>query len=351
MKILILFPYQWGYNTDFLFYSTLLSEKYEVTYIGYNLNLPGVDEGRVNVINVNYSGKLSLITLMRVVIKEIKKGQYSHLLLNYFLLSSILKCLLPKKLKIIVDIRTSFIYQSAFKTKIFNTILKVECKFFSNITVVSAGLKQFLKLPKRTHVLPLGGPVHEIVVKNFDVMNFLYVGTFYDRDLVQTVKAFSEFVATHSSLVAMKYTIIGYGSPIEMSEISDTIRNLNMERYISYLGAIRYPQLNEYLLSHNFGICYIPLTDYYDCQPPTKTFEYLLSGIVVLGTNTTENRRVIDPSNGLLTYDSASDFYNGMVELYNRRFTYSSENIQKNSQKFSWTAIVSDNLVPYLNSL
>lgn len=41
------------------------------------------------------------------------------------------------------------------------------------------------------------------------------------------------------------------------------------------------------------------MTEYYDSQPPTKTFEYALSGLYVLATKTRENEKVITNDNGV----------------------------------------------------
>jgi hypothetical protein len=351
MKILIIFPYQWGYNTDYLFFCKHLQEKFEVTFIGYDLHLPTIDYGNVNVIAIPHRGLRSIFHLMEASANEVKKGNYTHVMTNYFMLCSFLNLMLPPRVRKVVDIRTSFIYPNKIKTRILNFVLQMECKFFSNISVVSTGVGQFLNLPKKSHVLPLGGPIFSNIDKNYEAFSFLYVGTFYDRDIVQTIHAFAKFVSTHSNKISLKYTIIGYGSDDEIQEIREAITALTMEAHIEFLGTIRYPELTDYFLSHNIGICYIPLTDYYDCQPPTKTFEYLLSGNIVLGTSTSENAKVIDEDNGVLVSDTAEDFYNGMVKLFEKRHLYNSRNIQSKASKYSWPAIVNDNLIPYLKSL
>jgi hypothetical protein len=347
-RILILFPYQWGYNTDYLFYSKLLSEKYDVTYIGYDLNLPVVAADGVKIIQVKYTGKLSIIKLYKTVLAESRSGSFDYLLVNYFITCSLLLLLLSKNIKRIVDVRTSFIYPGKFKSWFANTVMKMETALFKNIMVVSEGVKTFLKLPPRTHVLPLGAPEFPLYDKSFDDLSLLYVGTFYDRNIVNTIKAFKHFVQSHQDKVKLRYTIIGYGTEQETAGVRTAIIDNNLEELVDYKGAIRYPELNSYFSSHNVGVSYIPMTPYYDCQPPTKTFEYILSGHAVLGTNTTENRRVITKNNGVLTGDSVEEFYQGMVSIYDQRSNYVSRQIQVDGKEFTWQAIVNNNLVPYL---
>jgi hypothetical protein len=351
MKILVLFPYQWGYNTDFFFFSTILKEKFDVTYIGYDLNLSVMPSEGVKVINVPYKGKLSILQFYRTIYKEIQTQNYTHVFLNYFLSCSMLLLLLPRNIKKVADIRTSFIFRNKIKTRVFNLMLRAELIFFKNITVVSAGVAEFLKLSNKIHVLPLGGPNFPRIKKTFHELNFLYVGTFYDRDIVQTIKAFRQFVNSHAHKIAMKYTIIGYGSDQEVELIKQAVVSFSLENCVTFLGTVRYPELSQFFLNHNIGICYIPLTKYYDCQPPTKTFEYLLSGNVVLGTKTSENLKVLNATNGVLVTDTVEDFYNGMVMLYERRLEFNSTSIQEHATPYSWANIVNCNLIPFLNSL
>lgn len=349
-KILVLFPYQWGYNTDYLFYCKLLQQQFEVTYVGYDLGLPKIPTDGVRIVEIKHSGKLSIINYYKAIRQELKTRDYSFIFVNYFITCSLLLLLAPGHSRKIVDIRTSFIYPHKLKSWVLNMAMHLETALFKNITVISEGVKSFLKLPYRSHVLPLGAPAFPAYNKSFEELSFLYVGTFYDRNIVNTIEAFNLLVKSHQQRIPLKYTIIGYGTEAEVNSVIQTIAKYNLEAFVSYKGAIRYPELNAYFSEHNVGISYIPLTPYYDCQPPTKTFEYMLSGHAVLGTNTTENRRVIDKRNGVLTGDSIAEFYQGMLDIYESRFQYNSIAIQTAAKDFTWQAIVEHNLVPYLAS-
>lgn len=65
--------------------------------------------------------------------------------------------------------------------------------------------------------------------------------------------------------------------------------------------------LEPYFEQANVGISFVPMTDHYDAQPATKTFEYSNSGLYVLGTATTENKKSID-NNGVLIQDTPESF-------------------------------------------
>jgi hypothetical protein len=93
------------------------------------------------------------------------------------------------------------------------------------------------------------------------------------------------------------------------------------------------------------------MTTYYDTQPPTKTFEYLLSGMAVIATATSENRRIINSTNGVLISDDATGFANGLEKLFKRRHEFSSDEIRKPLMQHTWDNIVNFRLKPYLTDL
>ena len=96
---------------------------------------------------------------------------------------------------------------------------------------------------------------------------------------------------------------------------------------------------------------YIPLTQYFNFQPPTKTFEYLSSGMITIATSTAENISVINERNGILIRDNEDSLFEGLRILYNNKNNYNSFQIQDNSSQYSWENIVFNNLLPYLNKL
>jgi glycosyltransferase involved in cell wall biosynthesis len=93
------------------------------------------------------------------------------------------------------------------------------------------------------------------------------------------------------------------------------------------------------------------MTDYYDVQPVTKTFEYLLSGMPVIATNTSENRKVINQGNGVLIGDTAEDFYTGLKTILKNRLFFDSVKIRNNSMEYTWYNIVDKNLKIYLDQV
>ena len=73
-----------------------------------------------------------------------------------------------------------------------------------------------------------------------------------------------------------------------------------LENVCTTHGRIDYYKLKPFFDKCNVGVSYIPIRDYYQYQPPTKTFEYGLSGLVTIATETKSNQEVINNCNGIL---------------------------------------------------
>jgi hypothetical protein len=126
---------------------------------------------------------------------------------------------------------------------------------------------------------------------------------------------------------------------------------LGLQEVVQVVGAVPHDRLGSYFQVHNIGVSYIPVTEYFDCQPPTKTFEYLLSGMAVIGTATSENGRVISSKNGVLIPDTPTGFAAGLWELWRKRQLFSSSAIQAGAQAHRWRSIVEGNLLPFLKKI
>ena len=176
------------------------------------------------------------------------------------------------------------------------------------------------------------------------------VGTLFNRNMHKTIEGFAKFYRAAPNAKKTRYTIIGSGPGDEIEQLRRLTSKYNLHDVIHILGHIPHDQLQQYFESHNVGISYVPMTEYFDVQPVTKTFEYLLSGLAVLGTATSENKLVVNESNGILTGDSVDDFCNGLVQLSKKMGSFRSKQIRKNAMQFSWEKIT-DNLDLYLGSL
>lgn len=349
-KIVFINPGPFGSLTDTYYYYIFLKNYYDITYVGFDEGKEVLKYEKINLIHITGgSKKLSnKICFFRKVREVLKSENIDFILVNYFIGCAIIRLFTGNR--IVIDIRTSYIFKNKYKRLIYNIILSFESRLFKNISVISKGLATFLHLPERCHILPLGAPLLPLIHKNFDSLKILYVGTFHQRNISNTIFAFAKFFREYCDEIPMHYTIIGFGSEDDIDKVINSIQTEKMTDHIFYKGVIRYPELTEYLNDHNIGMSYIPIENYYEHQPPTKTFEYLLSGMAVIATGTKENKKVINYSNGIIIKDSIEDIYIGLKEIYNRRIIYDTEKIQKNARKYSWEDIVNGNLIPYIEN-
>lgn len=94
---------------------------------------------------------------------------------------------------------------------------------------------------------------------------------------------------------------------------------------------------------------YVQVASCYDKRPAIIAFEYLLSGMACIATNTLMNRLIVDKSNGVLCNDTPESFASALSELSTIMFDLNSENILRDSYKWGWENICNDNFFPLIS--
>jgi hypothetical protein len=91
------------------------------------------------------------------------------------------------------------------------------------------------------------------------------------------------------------------------------------------------------------------MTTYYDHQPPTKTFEYLLSGLAVIGTRTKENSKVLTDNPGaVLIDDNEVEFAAALPKMKDILKYFDASKTVESSQQYSWHSIVTNDFLPLI---
>ncbi len=250
-----------------------------------------------------------------------------------------------------MDIRTGAVSGSKIRKKIYNDVIKHSCKLFNETTIISESLAKELKI-NRYHVVPLGGEpmVHKCEIENsLNELNFLYVGIFDGRNIDVVIHSFIKFYKEYSQRINTKLTIVGYSNnPNIALELKELI-NINSEVAIKYVGRVPNKELKKFFADSNVGISYIPITPWFDIQPPTKTYEYIINGLVCIATNTSENRKVINSNNGIIINDDIESVYAGMCNIFNNRSSYRRHQVITESEKYSWKNIYESYIKNILN--
>lgn len=349
MKNNIISQTQFGYNNATYYYCKYLKDDFDILYICWDHGLPRIEMDGVQVVYVSRQGSMLVRTwrFLRTALGRIKERQ-TVVFIKYFKgVSLALRLLLPRHC-FVLDIRTGSVHKSQFVRKFHDARLKFETRFFQNVTVISQSLAEKLGIAHKAHILPLGADVLSRTDKIFDSLRLLYVGTLLNRNIDITIQGFKKFYDELKHRIPVSYTIIGDGPNNEARELKALVSELGLSEVVKILGPVPHTELGPYLDACNVGVSYVPMTDYYDCQPVTKTFEYLLSGMPVIATQTSENRKVIKEENGVLVGDNAEDFYSGLKAIFEKRQRFDSAKIRCKATGYTWENIVKNNLKPYL---
>lgn len=226
----------------------------------------------------------------------------------------------------------------------------IDSLFYHKVTVISEGLQATLKLPKkRTYILPLGADEISFVPKEYNTLDILYVGAIQHRNIYQTVTGLSLFINKYPHARSnTTYTIIGFGAEKDIKQLQDTIEKHSVTDLVNYVGRVKYTDLKPYFEKCNVGVSYIPVTAYYQHQPATKTFEYALSGLIIIATNTFENKKVIEKDNGVLCDDTPEGFANALEYIYWNKSYFNETAIRQSLWEYHWETIVNTKLIPIL---
>ncbi|EJS60872.1 hypothetical protein CN505_08960 [Bacillus cereus] len=352
-KILIVPKSQYGYNTDYFKMINYLAEQ------NVEVDVLCLDQGFQKIsspqnVKVNYikqKGKgLNYINYNFEIIKSIIKGRKNY---NWIIISGTIEyCgnipLLLKKLTQktvwIMDIRTCSVLENEKKRTRYDKVMKWSAKFFNHVTIISGLVAERLKIDSYT-LLPLGAnKIVDVTQKKLrkEKINFLYVGTFENRNIENIIKAYDIFHSKVRGSIKTRFDIVGFSNTNKTQQsILKAIESVKNPTGIIFHGRKQHDEIIHLFEEASVGFSYVPITDYYDVQPPTKTYEYIINGIMCIGTNTKANAQIINENNGILVNDDIDSLVNAMEDISKEIFKYNTSNISKTVQDYEWDKIES----------
>lgn len=341
-KILIISPHQLGDLLDSYYWAKYSVELgYKVTYLGYRyrqcLRNP-IDDNSFDKVLVRRDRNYVIfaVCFFFTIIKTILLCNFRNVIVVDFPFCKILPFLFPCR-NIIYDIRTASVSKNSIQREKENARILKYSKCFKKISVISNAVAEDLQISKY-NLLPLGAIEFSKLSKRFSSLNLLYIGTFNNRNLDILIDGLFLFKEKYNEPFTLD--LIGGGDEFIVKQLFDLINKYKLENNIIFHGYLNHQEAKEYFDKCNIGVSYIPITSYYDNQPPTKTFEYLLSGLVCLGTRTKANQQIINNQNGILINDSAEDVCDGLKVISDKLSEYDSEIIKETVKQYNWKEIV-----------
>lgn len=257
-----------------------------------------------------------------------------------------LKRIMPWK-KMHIDVRTLSVSPDPKRRATQDLRIISDCRRYDSVSIISRGLIDKMRIPD-AYYLPLGSEVISDVKKDYgNEIRLLYVGTLRGRRIPLTIQGVALFMQKHPD-VRVHYDIIGQGSTRDNQEIVETIEKLNLQSNVTYHGYVAHDKLTPFFDQANVGCVFVPMTEFYEHQPPTKIFEYALSGIYSIATATAANRELVTPVNGCVIEDTADGFAEGLGIFLSERAFLDESKIRDSLAGYTWENIVETYLKPIL---
>lgn len=350
-KLLIINKDPFGYHVDTYKYCQYLRDRYDITYIcmePVREKIESFENVRV-IYTTNKPPRVlrgAYYTLYCILFALFYKGK---IFVKYFETASLIKKVLFWK-KMILDIRTLSVSPDKKVRDKYDAKLIDTCNHYNHITVISEGIREIINIDhSKTSILPLGADVISNVDKKFTQINLLYVGTLTGRKIEETIMGCKLFAEKYPDS-NFTYDIIGDGYDKELDNLSHLAHNYKLSNRIKLHGFIPNNRVKPFFDKCNIGVSYIPVTEYYNHQPPTKTYEYILSGLFTIATNTYSNREIINSVNGFLIEDTPKAFSKALEFIYLNR-NFDSQNIRETLREHTWEKIVKDKVIPILEKI
>lgn len=348
-KLLIIDRHPFGTLVDTVKWCEYGRHIYDITLLCFDDSKRKSMDG-IDIVRIAYDGSIIKrgIRYIYNAFKILRRFK-GHIFVVYFEGCSILKMFFPNK-KIHVDVRTLSVSKNSEVRRKYDKRLIKECAKFDSVSTLSEGIRSKMGL-KSVKLLPLGADIISPSEKSYgDSIRLLYVGTLNNRHISSTIYGLKIFRKKHPDVI-VKYDIIGDGMQSENEQLLTAIRETDCADIVKWHGRIEFDKLRKYFDQANVGVSFVPITDYYKYQPPTKTYEYVRSGLFCIATHTLENAKILTPEVGALIDDSEDGFVIGLETFLKLQDSLDFKIISSHLDDYSWESIVKTYFVDIINSM
>lgn len=345
-RLIIVSPRQYGYQTDYLKYAEYLPEHFNVVFLCLDQKQKRFENKDILLKYVRVKNKRLTYILFFVYAYLYVLTHRGAVMTTNFRGCRYLKKLMPWR-KMVVNIRTVSVSSNPNEARLQNDRIRRDAEAFDRIIMISNGGARQLGLPAvKTRIVSLGADIISRTVKSFENLNLLYIGTFNGRNIIQTVQGVKLFLDKYPVDCKLTYDIIGDGE--DFQAIREYVDENQLNHIVTLHGFMPYTSLSPFLDKCNIGVSYVPVTEWYMYQPPTKTFEYINSGLFCIATDTAANHEVISSQNGVLIQDNPDAFCEALHTILLRRDFFSSTEIRESGSPYTWKNIVNNQLFPVI---
>jgi hypothetical protein len=348
-KLLIINPDQFGHRAGYYYYCKYLKSDFIIEYICFDENLPKISLQDINITYLK-KGKFKFFNRIKFFSFCLNIiNNFDVVIINYNRGCSVFSIF--KKKKILLDIRTADVNKKKYKRIFFDFLLKLESNAFKYIMILSENLMKKLDLPsEKCFIVPLGSEMLSASNKSFNELKMLYVGVITQRKIFETILGLKLFKDLYPN-IAFTYNIVGFGNDKDISNLKNTINDCDLNNEVIFHGRKNINELSIFFDISNIGICYVPQEEFFQFQPSTKIFEYILSGLLCIATNTVENRLIISEQNGIICEDNPKSFCDSLYILHKKIKMYNSNDIRKTLNNNLWENIVNNSLKPIIKKV
>jgi len=254
--------------------------------------------------------------------------------------------------RIAIQLYTPSVVNNKYKRILLDSLTKYVLKLFKNyLTADSSRLKKIYDLKKRNcKIIKIGmceyGNLDSLII---DKPRLIYIGTLDSRKIDIVVNGVAVFLKKYG--IPLEFNIIGSGKLNVVNVINNTIEERNLTTIIKYHGFKSNQEVSKFISISNIGVSFVPMLKKYEGVPITKTIEYMLSGLPVIGTSNSFNRNIITEENGILCEDNAESFAKSLYVMWLKISQYNCNIIKASVDEYSMELCLENNYVPVLKDI
>lgn len=356
------FPPEKGYSAPYYYCIALQACGFEVTVLcGRRLNEAIIEN--INGITIvrtrgifNWGRRWDRLKLLMDLLRNYKYFKKIHLWHVYYSHVSPMIHLIALVLRVksICDIRSVPLKRST----IGRYVRLISAQLASHTAVIDKFVGQEIRFSKRREnqlsIFPLGVNIEQFKCPSDSggdgaYTQFVSVGSIdklrKQEDIIDAVKLLKDAGVGEQ----FRVRIVGGGDSLD--NIASLAEQLEVSELVEFVGLVKPSEVASLLCRADVGICYLPIARY-DCQPPTKTIEYLAAGLKVVATKTSANRELLSQS----AKDCVQMCDDNPVDLSRAMLTFVQSATKARcstmvAREMDWKCIVNKSLIPVYSTL